>query len=117
MKKLILIISCIVNISTYAQQWEWAKKANSTIAGQVSKKICYDNSGNVIALGSNLGKETYGTTVLDSGSFIVKYDSTGNLFCAVKMEGDAVDVNSDVLGNIYVLGNFSGNITIGSFSP
>jgi hypothetical protein len=116
MKKITFLAFCILFHTVHAQQWEWAKKADSTTAAQVAKKICSDNLGNIFALGYNQGAAIYGNAILDSGSFVVKYDSIGILLWAKKLEGNPIDISCDVAGNLYVLANFNGNMALGSFN-
>ena len=115
MKIFTFFILFIVCLSGYAQHWEWARKANATTAGQIPRKVCGDNLGNVFLLGNNEKKATYGNTVLDSGSFIVKYDSIGNIQWAKNIEGTPKGIDCDAFGNLYVVGNFMGNISVGSY--
>jgi hypothetical protein len=79
----------------------------------MSKQICCDDSGNVYVLGSNYGKATYGSTTLDSGSFVVKYSSAGNLAWAMHIAGEPCTIQTGPSGDLYILGNFFGMILIG----
>jgi hypothetical protein len=116
MKKVISFAFIIFTLPVFPQQWNWAAKANSTTGKQTAVKICADNTGNVIVLGKNDGKATYGSTLLDSGSFIVRYFPNGNLSWARKIEGQPLDITCDNAGDIYVTGTFSGNINISPYN-
>lgn len=116
MKRIIFSICWIISITVNAQQWEWAQKATATTGFQLAKNVCFDKSGNVFMLGVNQHTAYYGTSFLDSGSFAVKYNPLGNVLWAEKIAGDPIDVCCDYLGNLYVIGNFLGSITIGSFN-
>jgi hypothetical protein len=97
-----------------AQQWEWAKKADATTEYQCITDICTDYSGNVFAIGTNQGMATYNSTFLDTGSFIIKYDTYGNFIWAHEIDGSPRSIHCDEAGNLYVLGNFYEDITFGS---
>lgn len=118
MKKLytLLLISQFTIINSFGQTpyWKWAKTASTTTAAQNPTKMCTDNFGNVFVLGNNTGNTTYGSTPLDSGSFVVKYDTLGNFKWAKKIEGDPNDITCDDFGNLFIAGNYTGSITIGS---
>ncbi len=114
MKKSVLLICSVVCLQGFGQQWQWATKATTSTGAQKAIKICNDISGNVIAIGCNIAKATYGSTVLDSGCFIVKYNNNGVIQWARSLGGEAKDINCDASGNIYLAGNFTGNLTIGS---
>src|SRR5687767_932054 len=112
MKKSVLFICSVICLHAFGQQWQWAQKATTSTGAQKAIKICSDINGNVIALGSNHAKATYGSTILDSGSFMVKYNNNGVLQWARSLGGEAKDISCDPSGNIYVAGNFKGNLTI-----
>jgi hypothetical protein len=99
-----------------AQDWEWARKADATTDLQSSQQICADNAGNVFALGLNSGTATYNTTILNSGYFIVKYDTYGNVMWAQNIQGRPRRILCDDYGNLYVLGNFDSTVAIGSYT-
>jgi hypothetical protein len=112
MKKIISFVFMALSFPLLSQQWNWAAKANSTTGGQTAIKICCDNTGNVFVLGSNKVKATYGSTVLDSGAFMLRYDPNGNLSWATAIGGQPNDIACDKSGNVYVTGIFSNTISI-----
>lgn len=117
MKKTILFLYFSYSfLSASAQQWSWAKKANSTTASQSARKICTDNFGNVFMLGINADKANYGPYLTDTGSFIVKYDSIGSVQWAKNIVGTPSSIDCDEFGNLYVSGNYLGSISIGSYN-
>ena len=110
-----ITIFILSNFPIYSQNWSWATKAKTT-AKQTANKICSDNAGNVYVLGNNKGKASYGSAQLDTGSFVVKYNSYGNVQWARNIPGVAVDISSDVYGNLFLAGNFTGSISVGSIT-
>jgi hypothetical protein len=110
-----LILTNFTLLNAMAQQWEWARKADFDSAYQHPLDICSDNAGNVYTMQTNTGWCIYNSTLLDSGTFIVKYDANGNFSWANRLEGEPKRIHCDEDGYLYVLGNFSSNITIGSF--
>jgi hypothetical protein len=117
MKKLVsLSIFLTLIIAVRAQQWDWARKADFTTGVQGPNKVCADIFGNVFMLGINGDSSVYGATVLDSGSFVVKYDTGGVFLWAKKIPGIAEDIATDGSGNLFIIGSFSNTISIGLFS-
>jgi hypothetical protein len=116
MKRSLCFIFLVLTLPVLPQQWHWATSANSTTGGQVGERICCDNAGNVFVLGVNKSKATYGSTPLDSGSFILKYTTNGNLDWVKKIPGTPNDIQCDPAGNIYLCGKFTGNITLSPYN-
>lgn len=97
----------------------WAKSAPGDRSFAV--KIAVDRAGNCFVAGSFEGPSvSFGTNVLtrisgSPNSFLVKYDSRGNVLWARGTGNISAEVAVDALGNAYVTGYFGGNITFGSF--
>ncbi len=95
-------------------------EGNSNFDGAYS--IAVDGSGNSYITGSFIGTTTFGNTnytaVGYTDMFIAKYDTDLNLEWINHLEGSGNDEGTSVViddnDNIYLAGNFSGNITIGS---
>lgn len=94
--------------------------------GDIGHDIAVDPSGNVIVTGEYKGTATFGPDVLNSqintGSgnpsydvFITKLDNNGNFLWTEDGNANEDDrglgVTTDALGNIYVMGQFSQDIT------
>ncbi|MGZ4098371.1 MAG: T9SS type A sorting domain-containing protein, partial [Bacteroidia bacterium] len=116
MKKFTLVLSLFLVIHCHSQQWAWARQATKTKAHQVSKEVCADHSGNSFILGTNIDSTWYGTTCLDSGSFVAKYNSNGAFVWAKRLPGNAKDIVTDSKGNLFVIGDFVNTVTAGSFT-
>lgn len=113
MKKFILFALLISSSFCYSQQWVWAKQANSTTGAQTSKKITCSDSDHVYIIGSNQAQATFGSSLLDSGSFVAKFNSAGTALWGLHLDGDVVDVRTDIAGNIHLLANFMGTVNVG----
>lgn len=121
MKKLLLLISCIITVTLSMAQspsFQWAKN----LPGQNgTKAVAVDASGNVYSIGSSYGGDfdpssaTYTLPSIYGGTYVSKLDASGNFLWAKQFGGD--DFNSpvkpmgltlDASGNVYVTGYFSG---------
>ena len=84
--------------------------------------IATDSGGNVYVIGEYRGTATFGSTTLNSiGSsdvFVAKYDTSGTVQWAKNIGGTSTDygfgIATDSSGNVYVIGRYTGNVTIGS---
>jgi len=111
----------------FSQQpaWEWAKGAGSLSSR--GNAVCTDNNGNIIVCGSWSGN----TLVVSNQTltnpnvgnaelfFVCKYDVSGNLlWIKIPDYGPSTTkaVATDANGNIYVLGDFTGGITVNGTS-
>ncbi len=102
--------------------WQWAKSAGGAWDDEV-KGLALDNAGNIFITGHLTLASTaiFGTdtlTVLPSDLFLAKYSASGNYQWAIMAGGSNVDdVNSiatDVIGNVYLTGDFQNTATFGS---
>jgi Secretion system C-terminal sorting domain len=115
-----------LSINAQAPSWGWAKTAGG-VQEDNGKSIVTDASGNVYATGFFRSPTiTFGTTTLTNADisgntddvFIVKYNSAGILQWALSEGGMGNDegsgISTDVMGNVYVTGNFtSSTLNIG----
>jgi len=110
----LLLFTLLLGVSSFGQQWEWARKTQFTTGAQTSKDICTDKFGNVFIAGINHSQAQFDkNTVLEAGSFIAKYDNSGNFIWARGMGGEINDIEADHHGNLYLVGHFTGTITTG----
>ncbi len=103
----------------------WAKSVGGA-NDDIATSIFTDVAGNIYITGySGSQTMTFGnTTLTSSGSwdiFLAKYDTNGGLLWA-KMQGGPSDdqakcVTTDLLGNVYIAGNFQSNtLSFGSYT-
>ncbi|HEX2629400.1 MAG TPA: hypothetical protein VHM26_10315 [Chitinophagaceae bacterium] len=83
--------------------------------------ICSDGEGNIYTTGFFQGTAKFGSTTFTSTSgpdgFIVKYDKNGAVVWARQTTGAGDDVFKSIAwanGNVFVIGEFNGNINIGN---
>lgn len=128
MQKLFIKLSCICTIiilaatASKAQTWAWANKGNGKGYGN---SLCADENGNIVMAGDFTSPMiAFGTHTLNcsgaSEAFIVKYDPNGNVMWAqgsTGAEADAYSVNTDLGGNIYLTGTYTGStVVFGSYT-
>ena len=90
-------------------------------AGDVFNGLACTAAGEVVAMGSFSGTETFGSTTLTSvamanSGFLVKYDAQGTALWAKQWEGVSNDAGSagvDAAGNVYIAADFNGTATFG----
>jgi hypothetical protein len=126
MKNYILIFLCVLNLTTKAQQWEWAKSVYGEAIEQIDCSVV-DDYGNLYVAGRYTDSSlTFCSAIITRQStgydlFVSKYDPNGNCiwtksFSSV-LVGYGVMMTKDVNGNIYVAGDFSSQtITFGTFT-
>ena len=143
MKKLIiLLILCLLNITTNAQSWQWAKQNTSGCMiyegssydfAVTNPVVAADAFGNVYMLGTYTSYDiTFGAFTLHShgfsDGFLVKYDSMGNVKWLKGISGispyiplssfpyiNANSIATDPNGNIYITGIADDNsVTFGT---
>ena len=115
---LIIAFVFLVISSTFAQNYEWAKRIGGT-ADQYTNDMVVDNQSNVYIVGSFGGTNIdfdpgTGTAFLSSAGgidiFMAKYDSFGDYLWAKRIGGTSEDIairmKIDHSGNIYIAGWF-----------
>jgi len=105
----------------------WAQNLGVTNSA-ISNGISTDNNGNIYTTGQFTGSVTFGSTALtaqgNSGTFVTKLDSNGNIISVNTTEGNntangsnlkiGYGIANDSNGNVYSAGIFNGNATFGS---
>ena len=100
---------------------QWAKSIGG-IYYDYGYGIATDSDGNVYVTGNYYGSVTIGSTTLTTAGsfdvFVVKYDTSGTVQWATNIGGTDSDyvngIATDSAGNVYVVGYYSGSVTIGS---
>ncbi|MFO7659852.1 MAG: clostripain-related cysteine peptidase, partial [Candidatus Cloacimonadaceae bacterium] len=119
---LIITIMTLGNLHAQAPNWLFAQRAGGS-SYENGNAIAFDANGNSYITGEFVGSSiTFGSTILynsgNSDIFVAKLDADGNWLWATNAEGtyDAhgYGISTDAVGNAYVIGYFSGNITFGS---
>jgi hypothetical protein len=87
-------------------KWAWARQSDFGNSSQEALAVACDRYGNVYTLGHTSGKTMYGTTVIDSGSFLVKHDKSGNFKWVKCLPELPSAIGVDSKSNLYVAGNF-----------
>ncbi|EEF59630.1 hypothetical protein [Pedosphaera parvula] len=100
----------------------WARQAGGN--GFTGLSLCLDGSGNIFVAGYfTAGNTSFGsstlTNTIGTHCFVMKYDSSGNPVWATQSSGNGNEfgkkVTSDVMGNVYLTGEFTGtNCTFGA---
>ncbi|WP_192823092.1 SBBP repeat-containing protein [Rufibacter sp. LB8] len=129
MKKLYQIVcSCFfylvfngLPVQAQAPNFAWAKQAlgNPTQSSTSGNAIAIDAAGNTYVTGSFDGSTTFGTTTLTNvsganNSFLVKYNTAGNVLWARRIGAGVYDVAVDGAGNPHITGGFQGSLTLGT---
>gem|GEM_PF-3672853 len=99
-----------------AQTWAWARQSSGTTASQYGYKVKSIATGGCYVSGVNEGLAAFGPYTLNPGSFLAKYDASGNALWALNIEGVIRKVETDNYGNACVFGLYSGSLTIGGTS-
>ncbi len=98
-KKIIMTLFCIVDLSVFAQQWVWDSIVSSTNDTRVVK---------------NHGDEVF--TVGHGETELKKYNSNGKFIWVKSFGGTIINVNFDTVDNIYIVGTFSTTLVVDSIS-
>ncbi len=122
-KYFIVLIFILIKVHSQSPDWEWSKSATGTWS-EVGNGVTTDNKGNAYVTGTYNGNfMKFSDYILENPSvftsfFVVKYDYYGNVKL-VKSAGSYINGNvfgrsitSDVFGNIYVVGDFSGSFAV-----
>ncbi|RAR75548.1 T9SS type A sorting domain-containing protein [Flavobacterium aciduliphilum] len=125
MKKIFLILLPFFTIYLNAQtpSWSWAKSMNGTDINYITKTVT-DSQNNIYILGRfylGINFQTISLTTNYSANYLTKFDPSGNVIWAKKIENGGVnniifsflkiDINDNILmGGYASLNTFSGNI-------
>ncbi|AWI25434.1 T9SS type A sorting domain-containing protein [Flavobacterium pallidum] len=89
----------------------WARSAGGT-ENEYGVSVAVDADDNIYATGwSHSDSMTFGSITISGSTFVVKYDPSGNVIWAKGFGGNeshSTAVRTDILGNVFILGNFSG---------
>jgi hypothetical protein len=137
MKTIFILIALILNIflisplesqdlftpTETAPGWNWAFTMGGS-GGAAGTGIIYDASDNYYVTGYFNGTATFGSTVLTSTGlwdmFYAKYNSSGTMLWVKKISAlsfqviQGMEIGLDSADNVYISGNFSGAVTIGT---
>lgn len=115
----------MLGLNSFSQVvWDWAKsgKDSDTNALCESYKIAVDTYGNSFITGYFQDSMTFDTCVIytvSSSGFVAKYNLSGGIVWAKSIGGlgsRVSDVATDVNGNVYIVGNFTGTIIVDSYT-
>ncbi len=120
-----IIISLSFHVYAQASNWQWAYQAGGSDSDQANR-IYVDADNNCYVTGKFRGTTNFGSHVLTSNGwddvFVAKLGQNGNWEWA-KSAGSGPGTSSDIgngitgdaAGNIYITGQFKGNVDFGSF--
>jgi hypothetical protein len=123
-KKIYLLITLTLAVNAcFAQSaFSWAVTAGGSLP-DVSKNIATDAQGNSYITGDfrsaaiAFGATTFTSPGTTGHMYLAKYDASGNALWSINAAGPqnyGLAVATDNTGNVYLAGNFSNSITIGS---
>lgn len=102
--------------SVQAQQLDWASKVGYPATNEFYTDISTDTAGNVYTLGQfsgtidfDPGAGVFNLTSAGFDVFISKVDKNGNFISARGMQIYGKRIATDIAGNVYLTGSFSGN--------
>jgi gliding motility-associated-like protein len=123
--KYLFILFVFISLNSSAQSWLWARQGttNSDLTA-----VAEDAKGNVYITAAYFDSITFGShhlfTSSGGDSYVVKYDSLGNVLwitqpkttgvttCYVYANSNTVDIN----GDLYITGQFSEGIAFGAYA-
>lgn len=131
MKALYLFLLLLGSYGASAQaSWQWVNQLSSSAGTVSARNIITDAAGNSYVTGSFSGSAAFDRTTLTSRGqtdvFLVKYNPGGRAMWAVQLGPDPAqplyytpaargnDVSLDRDGNVYIVGNFTGNLAYGN---
>jgi hypothetical protein len=114
------LLFVLIGFGSFAQltntaKWGWAKNVGGTTVDIVS-----DSTGTVYILGNYSTDLTIeGQTLIGSGSYIAKYDSTSKFLSLKSIASSAstlISLSLDPFGNLYACGSFTGTVKSGAYT-
>ena len=97
---------------------EWVNKEGIFFNALYGNAIKTESNGDCFIYGNFYGLVTFGEyTLTGKGSYIVKYDNSGNAVWTTNTYGESnriLGIETDVSGNIYIAGEFMGSTVIGN---
>lgn len=86
---------------------QWASAPTSPVADIIGYSISIDGNNNIYVTGENESAYiTFGNTTLTKpGTFIAKYNTSGNVLWAASVIGGGIGISTDINGHSYVTGN------------
>lgn len=109
---------------TSGQSWLWGQEGYGGFnTGATGSSIATDKNGNVYFAGQYNNAIVFGPVTLSGygiNAYLVKYNSAGKVIWAKQsndsVNADALSVATDTAGNIFITGNFIGNIAFGNIT-
>lgn len=116
------------NLISQVPTFTWVTNSN-TLTADANVNIddmALDLDYNLIVVGSYFKNAQFGTTIFQSGinsfrdSYVAKLDPLGNFIWSLNIDSTiqiyvrSVEIDSE--SNIYIVGSFSGNVTLGNFT-
>jgi hypothetical protein len=114
MKKFTLLFFSLVCLSTYAQQWNWAKDIQCQ-ANQYISEMSSDAVGNIYMRFRTNSTGLFEGFPVDSGCYIAKFNPSGSILW-VKNYPSISKMTFDHNGILNVTGQFNGNLVIDSYN-
>jgi len=113
--KLCFIIQFMLLIYTQiqAQQWEWIKHIGSQ-GDDACIDMVIDNNENIYAIMLFSDTCELNSNNIDSGTYIIKINNTGNINWVKPCDNTAYRIATDNYDNIYLLGTFQNSCIIGN---
>ena len=117
----ILLVCCLIVLQAGAQgSWEWVKSVPAVKTQNTGVCAVSDAQNHIYIAGADSGIVNFGGhTITTPGTYVVKYDNTGNVLWAIS---GATNVHGslplsmviDSFGHEYLLGNYDSVITFGT---
>ncbi len=122
MKTKLLLTLCIINLTAFAQQWQWAYPiVSNTVTSIISVQT--DSTGNPYFMGICDNSVTFNAKngsfpVSGLSSFVAKYDAAGNKIWVSGSSGPTYSTETRSMSldkhfNCYLTGDYSGTVSFG----
>ncbi len=106
MKKFLFFL-CNLPLFLFSQQWDWAVTADSVYGNQQTKQLCRNGNDLYVLLHQD-GKSVIGGNHLDTGTVIVKLNTSGQILWAKNYPLPLRSLWAGYDGNLYFIGEFTG---------